>query len=305
MNELIADQLPLRRRGTLEIFDVSLKLYKRYFLPIIVWSIVLNLVRIAEYFLPGTGLISILITPLLIGAVGCCLAAAVHGHDVTIKDCWKFASKRYGAVLLVHILSGIWAFLICVGFAIVCSLLIFGGISFYSSVLSSVMNYNVASLVSVVLVIILGLIVSVIFSCVFAWTHMVPLALCLEGDGKDNTRFLKRVYNLMRGHWWRIFGLVSLVGIAILALVLILIGVATLITGMGTLKEIISGHLSSDNMIKLLTGFVSSFLLSLILVLWMPLYYLALGVQYLDLRVRKEALDLEWIAQEKPAELVE
>lgn len=303
MNELIGDQLPLRRRGTLEIFDVSLKLYKRYFLPIIVWSVVLNLTSSMGYFLPGAQLISLVIAPLLIGAVGCSLAAAVHGRDVTIKDCWKFASKRYGSVLLVQFLSGILAFLLCIGFAIVCSLLIFGGTFFYTSVLSSVMSYNVAAIVSVVFVIILGLIASVIFSCLFAWTHMVPLALCLEGDGKDNTRFLKRVYNLMRGHWWRIFGLVSLVGIAILALLLILVAVATLITGAGLLKEIISGHLSSNDTPKLMAGYISSF--SLILILWMPLYYLALGVQYLDLRVRKEALDLEWVAQEKPVELLE
>ncbi|MEO6907518.1 MAG: hypothetical protein ABI210_06470 [Abditibacteriaceae bacterium] len=298
MNELARDQLPLRKRGTLEIFDVSLKLFKRYFVPIIVWSLISGLVGLAGMVIPGAGLVSFVVTPFLLGAVGCCLAAAVHGRDVTIGDCWNFSKKRYGSILLVYFLSSLLAIIFALALIFVFVLLGLGGAYVFSRQLIS----STAGSISIaVLIIVAGLFTSVFFACLFAWMGMVPLALCLEGDGKDNVRFLRRTYNLMSGHWWRIFGLVSLVGIAILGLAVILMGMASVIIGIGTLKEITSGHISPESVTKIIAGYVGSF--SIISILWAPFYYLALGVQYLDLRVRKEALDLEWAAQEKPSEL--
>jgi hypothetical protein len=295
MNELVADQLPLRRRGTLEIFDVALKLFKRYFPPLIVWSLVSGLVGLLGMVIPMAGwLISLAVAPLLFGAVGCCVAAAVHGRDVSVKDSWNFISRRYGAVLSVYILSGLLSFVIAIGFIVIFSLLIVGGAAFFASRSGSV--FAIAG------IIILGLVGSFLFYCVFAWMTTVPLALCLEGDGQNNTRFLSRTYELMRGHWWRIFGLVSLVGLAMLGLTIILGGVANAIFGLGTLKDITSGHFSPVSITKVLAGYVESS--SIVSILWVPFYYLSLGVQYLDLRVRKEALDLEWAAQEKQNELV-
>ena len=300
MNESVRDQLPLRRRGTLEIFDVSLKLFKRYFLPIIVWSLVSGLAGLLGMVIPGAGMISFLVTPILLGAIGCSLAAAIHGRDVTFADCWNFAKRRYGAILLVYFVSSLVAFFIAFAAMIVVGLVAFAVTYLFTSQLPATSDITTILGVLGVTLVILGM--SVFFALVFAWMGMAPLALCLEGDGKDNLRFLRRTYDLMRGHWWQIFGLVSLVGLAILGLAIILMGLASLIIGMGTLKEVASGQVSPESISRLIAGYVGSF--SLISILWAPFYYLALGVQYLDLRVRKEALDLEWAAQETAAELV-
>lgn len=299
MNELVRDQLPLRRRGTLEIFDVALKLFKRYFAPLIVWSLVSSLASFISLLLPGVGwIMAIALAPIGIGSVGCCLAAAVHGRDITIKECWAFLSKRYGSVLLVYILSGLVTAVIVFALAIIFGVITVFVVTVFSQLISS---SDAITVLGVVGVIAISLCASVFLACLFAWMGMVPLALCLEGDGRDSGRFLRRTYDLMRGNWWRIFGLISLVGLAIIGLLAILLGLASAIIGLGTLKEITSGHISPDSIARLTAGYVGSF--SLVSILWSPFYYLTLGVQYLDLRVRKEALDLEWAAQEKPAEL--
>lgn len=300
MNELVRDQLPLRRRGTLEIFDVALKLFKRYFVPLIVWSLVASLASFVGMLLPAAGwIISVAMAPIAIGSVGCCLAAAVHGRDITIKECWAFLSKRYGSVLHVYILCGLVTVIFFIALMIVIGVLTFFAITVFTQLIPS---SDAASVLGVVGIIVAALCASAFFACLFAWMGMAPLALCLEGDGKDNGRFLRRTYDLMRGNWWRIFGLVSLVGLAILGLMVILMGMASVIVGLGTLKEVTSGHISPESITKLVAGYVGSF--SIVSILWSPFYYLTLGVQYLDLRVRKEALDLEWAAREEPAELV-
>lgn len=299
MNELVRDQLPLRKRGTLEIFDVALKLLKRYFAPLIVWSLVASLGGFVGMLVPGAGwIISIAVAPISIGAVGCCLAAAVHGRDITIKECWGFLSKRYGSVLLVYILSALVTIVLTIGLMIIGSVLAFVAIMAFSSVFST---SDLGTILAVVGIVVGGLCASVFFACLFAWMGMTPLALCLEGNGKDSGRYLRRTYELMRGHWWRIFALVSLVGLAILVLLAIMMGIAGLITGFGKLQEVLHGQMSPDSMAKILAGYMGSF--SLASIFWSPFYFLTLGVQYLDLRVRKEALDLEWAAQEQPSEL--
>lgn len=300
MNELTRDQLPLRKRGTLEIFDVSLKLFKRYFVPIIVWSLVSGLAGLLGMVIPGAGMISFLVTPILLGAVGCSLAAAIHGRDATFKDCWEFAKKRYGAILLVYFVSSLVAFLIA--FA---SMMVIGLVMFVVTYLITSQGFDssdLTTILGVVGIVVVGLCMSVFFALLFAWIGMTPLALCLEGDGKDNLRFLRRTYDLMRGYWWKIFGLISLVGLAILGLVVIFMGLASMIIGLGVLREVTNGQISPDSLTRLVAGYVGSF--SLVSILWAPFYYLALGVQYLDLRVRKEALDLEWAAQDRATELV-
>ena len=299
MNELVRDQLPLRRRGTLEIFDVALKLFKRYFAPLIVWSLVSSLASFISLLLPGVGwIMAIALAPIGIGSVGCCLAAAVHGRDITIKECWAFLSKRYGSVLLVYILSGLVTAVIVFAIVIIVVIVTVLANTVFPPLIST---SDAIAVLSVVVIVALLLCFSFFSACLFAWMGMVPLALCLEGDGRDSGRFLRRTYDLMRGNWWRIFGLISLVGLAIIGLLAILLGLASAIIGLGTLKEITSGHISPDSIARLTAGYVGSF--SLVSILWSPFYYLTLGVQYLDLRVRKEALDLEWAAQEKPAEL--
>ena len=301
MSELVRDQLPLRRRGTLEIFDVALKLFKRYFAPLIVWSLVASLAQFVGMLLPAAGwIISVAVAPIAIGSVGCCLAAAVHGRDITIKECWAFLAKRYGSVLHVYILCGLVTFLFVIALMIGIGVLTYFAIAVLSQFIQSSVITDVLAVAGIIVA---ALCASTFFACLFAWVGMTPLALCLEGDGKDNGRFLRRTYDLMSGNWWRIFGLISLVGIAILALLAILMGMASVIVGLGTLKEVASGHITPESITKLVAGYVGSF--SLVSILWSPFYYLTIGVLYLDLRVRKEALDLEWAAREQPIDLVQ
>jgi len=294
VNEL-GSQLPLRKRGTMEIFDVSVKLYKRYFVPIILWAAISGLAGLAGALIPGAGLISLFLTPIVIGSVGCCVAAAVHGHDVTIKDCWEFSKRRYGGILSAYITSSFLGLLIYGLYVMFAALLVYGGSAVFTSILPS----TALMVLGIILIAALVTVGSIILSCVYAWARTAPLALCLEGNGADNGRFLRRTYDLMRGQWWRIFALVSLIGLAAVALFLIIGGVASMVQGWDHVRDILRGQIDENSITQLIFG--SSMVLSLISILLTPLLYLSLAVQYLDLRVRKEALDLEWATRESAA----
>lgn len=291
MNEL-ANQLPLRKRGTMEVFDVSVKLYKRYFVPVILWAVLCGAAGLAGGVVPGAGLIAFFLTPFLIGSVGCCVAAAVHGNDVTVKDCWNFSKRRYSGILSAYFTSSFVGVIIMMLCGLAIWLLLYGGYSFLSGILPAAAVAVIGGIVVVIVI----CVASVFCSCVYAWMRMAPLALCLEGNGSDNGRFLRRTYELMRGQWWRIFALVSLVGLAAVALFLIVGGMASMVQGWDRLRDVLNGQVSDASITQLILGY--SMVISLVSVLLTPFLYLSLAVQYLDLRVRKEALDLEWATRE-------
>ena len=94
--------LPVRRRETLEIFDTSLKLYRRYFWVLLGWSALVSgvaLVPILSYFA------FIFALPVLYGAVSCCVAAAVRGQRVKFSQCWAFTKPRYWSLVGTTLLS--------------------------------------------------------------------------------------------------------------------------------------------------------------------------------------------------------
>jgi hypothetical protein len=141
---------------------------------------------------------------------------------------------------------------------------------------------------------VLGTIAAIASTVLLSWMGLVPIVVCMEDD-KRGTQALSRAYEILRGHWIRITSLMALVGFAILALYLILLGSMALLMGLNNIKDIANGRLLTNStfIIFLLAFGGSATLLGL---LYQPLYQLILTVFYLDVRVRQEALDLEWTA---------
>jgi hypothetical protein len=120
---------------------------------------------------------------------------------------------------------------------------------------------------------------------VYLWTGFAVAIPALLTEGVRGTKALGRSRALVKGFWWRVFGVVvlgyllsSILGGAIAGAV---VAVSTVQTGqasvLGVVVNIVSGTLSS----VLTTPFVAAF-----------------GtVLYFDLRVRKEAFDLQLLAQ--------
>jgi uncharacterized membrane protein len=108
--------------------------------------------------------------------------------------------------------------------------------------------------------------------------------LVLEKDTTANAA-LSRSWALTRGSRWRIFGLLVTLGLLLYIPIIALTTLATILLPSGE-----PGSATTGGLVALATaGVVQLFLY--------PLFYCVLTVAYYDLRVRKEAFDLEVLAQ--------
>ncbi|HEX8552041.1 MAG TPA: hypothetical protein VF681_10870 [Abditibacteriaceae bacterium] len=280
--------MPLRARGPMEILDTAVRVYKQYLWALLGWSAIVAIGGTLLSFLPGLSIATFLLTPLIVGACVCCIAAAVRGQPISFNGCWAFTKSRYGPMLGMYLLAGLVAFGFLIAFGILGGLLVWG--------IGSVASSDSASgLIAAVIVGAVGGIAALLFfSCLLIWSNVVLIVVCMEDD-KRGSPALRRAYDLLRGHWLRVSGLVTLLGFGMMALFVVLCALAAMILGVGALKDMFNGTSPDDSVVwAVLGGFGTAWIAMWIA--WNPIFYLTLTLFYLDLRIRKEALDLEWTA---------
>ena len=283
-NESTFAALPVRQRGTLEIIDTAMKLYRRYFGVLMGWSALVAVLFLLTFaFSFGTA--PFLVYP-LIPASGCCaVAAAVRGQPIAFNQVWDFAKPRFGALLLITFLSSL---LMSVAFGVVflvAMLIAVGGAWMFSAINAPTEFTAIAALIGTIAALIVGSVLSVL---AYAWLGLVPIIACLEDD-KRSAAALGRAWDLMKGSWLRVLGLATLLSIAITAVMGIVGGTIAFVgDGMGAFVD------NASDSLLLGLGLTFSGFFGLFFLFWNPIQTLVLAVLYLDLRVRKEALDLEW-----------
>ncbi len=276
--------LPVRQRGTLEIIDTAMKLYRRYFGVLMGWS-ALTAVLFLVTFTVSLGFGPLLVYPLIPGSGCCAIAAAVRGQRIGFGQVWEFTKPRYGALILITFLSSLLMG-VAFGVVFVVSMLIaLAGTWLFSALNAPTEITAIAAILGTIVALIVG---SILSALAYAWLGLVQIIACLEDD-KRGAVALGRAWDLMKGSWMRVLGLSTLLSIAVLA-VMGIIG--------GTLA-LLSQGLSIDDFSKTPSALMGLFLtfsgfLALFSLFWNPIQTLILAVLYLDLRVRKEALDLEW-----------
>lgn len=285
--------LPLRPRGILELVDVAIKVYRQYFAVLLGWSVLIAAGSILAGGLSQVVrfsglLLSLLLTPLITGVVACCLAAGVRGQRVDFSQCWHFTRPRFWPMVGLYILALLMLFVALIVFSLGCALI--GGLVF-------LFFRNAAPSAQLVLAligsIILLTVVTIFATVVAAWTNLVPIVVCMEPD-KMNSRALSRAYELMRGQWGRVCALTLMLGLGMLALYAILGLAAVLFIGLPRLRGVFSGHPLDIGIWPKIVGVV--LLNGVLYIIYKPIFTLILGLLYLDIRVRNEALDLEWNA---------
>ena len=278
---------PLRARGLLEIFDAAIKLYKQYFWVLLGWSAIVSGVSVLGSFVGGAT--AIFLTPLPIGAVVCCAAAAVRGQSVEFNQCWKFTQPRYWMMLAMYFLAAIVAFLVVGAFTVaLVAVVAAGAFGFQSAPLAAQIGLGVLAFVVV------GAVMTVVWTVCFSWVSLVPIVVCMEED-KKGTAALGRAMDIFKGNWLRITALMAIFGLGMLALMGILFGTASLVVGFGQIGDLLEGR-NVESAATWLAVVVMGLAYLVLAMLATPLYYLILTVFYLDVRVRREALDLEWTA---------
>jgi hypothetical protein len=282
----ISAPLPLRARGVLEILDVAIKLYRRYFWVLFAWSALV----ILPSFIPGVSYGAFLLTPLMIGATACCIAAAVRGQPAAFKQCWQFTRPRYGSMLGMYILAFLVVMLAIFGLMLVCGLIFgLGFLVFRDAPATAQIVATVTGMFLLLVVFTLG------GTAAMIWQSMVPIVVCMEAD-KAGSQALARAYELLRGHWVRVTTLMSVLVLGAFVLTAILgISGAMIAGGVPAIQRIFSGGQTPNNALLALFGGLALLWVTMY-VLWSPIFYITLALFYLDIRIRKEALDLEWSA---------
>ena len=274
--------LPVRARGTLEIFDTAFKLFRRYAGVLLGWSFlssVINLLQPVGFFL------YVFTMPLLFGAVACVIAAAVRGQNVRFSQVWGFTKPRYGALLGVLILA--WVLFFVVLLAATFGVLLVG-IGFASATagfgsLVAILAYIVGTLIGLVL----G---SLMLAILVGWFVLSPIVACLEDQHRGSSS-MGRAWALFNGNWRKACAVSLILTLATLS-ALVITGSFIGIVFYGGWDKFLGADASGSEFWSLMVGyggFSTVFLTAL-----MPVLSLVVGVFYLDLRTRKEALDLEW-----------
>lgn len=273
--------LPLRARNVLELLDTSLKVFKQYFWVLIAWSVLLNVIGMATSMW-------FLLTPLLLGICACCVAAAVRGQRVTFGQCWQFGSQRFGNMLLWYLLTTLISVLVIFGLSLLFFGIAMGGIWAFSGANSQIQLIGGVIGFAVMLVLF-----STAMVVVFTWSNIAPIIVCMEENNPEK-RVLRRSWDLMQGNWIRATTLVSLLSLASVALFVMMSGGSALIIGLEDVKKAFTGTQGAETpafwmfFVSLMFGYTG------VLILTQPAMLLAMVLFYVDLRIRKEALDLEW-----------
>ncbi len=195
--------------------------------------------------------------PFLIGGLTAASVGVAEGRELNFGDVMQRVLNRYWRTWGVVLLE----FLAALGLVIVAVVL------FLVPVLG-------------LLVGLFGLLPLAIFLFI-RWSVALPVIYAEETGSREG---LARSWNLVRGHWWRVFGILFLSGI----LVAILAGALGL--ALGIVAFVIPG-LSGDarGAVSVVAQTVASAAVS-------PVSAVITTLIYYDLRVRKEAVDLDQLA---------
>jgi hypothetical protein len=138
------------------------------------------------------------------------------------------------------------------------------------------------------LVIGLAVIVAIVGTFYLAASWLIaPVIVVVEKMGP--LAALSRAWRLSEGNRWRIIGIQALLGVLNLVLSILIAGVfGALEAGGGE-----PGQLGAANIVENLVNFAST-------IIWAPVEWIAFTVLYYDLRVRKEAFDLQLAAEALP-----
>jgi hypothetical protein len=287
--------LPLRQMGIGELLDGAIKLYRAEWKVLmgIVAFVLVPLTFLQAYLtrgLPGTfaqepvvtpdtldsaiiassivGLIQFLfIQPFLTAAVAHAAARVYLGEDVAVGPTYRFAITRVHSILWISILTFLAIAAIMVVVAIPGFLVIAAG-------------GEGAGAVVLVVILFLAAIALVILAAIRLFFASTVLVI----EGRKGTKALGRSWRLSKGHFWRLLGTLI---------------VTFLMAGIIASVLAIPGNIAADAIGS--QGWpVRALGDSLAAVLTTPFTTLITVLLYFDLRIRKEAFDLEVMAQELP-----
>ena len=201
------------------------------------------------------GLIALIIVPFSLGALYRAAVDGAKGQAMTIASVLKGTLARYWPLYGFAILTGLFGVVLVIVFVIGLVLLVLPGLA--------------------------ALCGGVYFAV--RWSVSIA-AMMAENIGP--IRGLGRSWNLVKGMWWRTFGIILL---AVIAYIIIYLALLALFTVVAAIMPAISTDTRSG---------VATAATTLVDALIAPMFPILLTLLYFDLRVRKEGLDLDQLAEQ-------
>ena len=197
------------------------------------------------------------------------------GRPTTFAGAFRRTLRRYMALAAYDLLVGLAALAVLV----VLLLVIFGGIA----LASAASNANAAVIVATVLIA-LGLLVAAMIAAAWLGIRLVVAVPAMLEEGLGPIAAVRRSWRLVQGSFWRI------VGIVVVVYVLAQVVQSALTAVFGLLALFIPG-LSGDA-----RGALLLVALTAVQVIVGPIFAIAVSLLYFDLRVRKDAFELDQLA---------
>ncbi|MDE0018126.1 MAG: hypothetical protein OXU51_18225 [Candidatus Poribacteria bacterium] len=287
----ISNTSPLQPMGFGEILDTIFSLYRKHFLLFLGIITVYFLGSLVTYLLDGSlqgsnrkdlvpNFVSIPFVLVSMGGVIIATAAIFLDRHITSSDALKQTLRRFWYLLGIYLL---WAAVLIIPFIV--SLLFLS-----SFVRRGIFSFRVLFIPFAFLP----------FSIYFAvrWGFVFEVLL-LEKTNVKNA--FKRSSELVRGTWWRVFGLLVLIlllSVAILYIVEISLGSIFILAkaaGGTDFKELIQWSvmeedLGSSNLIFYAIMTCTDLILKTLI---FPIWVIGIVLLYFDLRIRKEGFDIE------------
>jgi hypothetical protein len=249
-------------------------------------SDVLPLGQLALYYVLAFGLAIIqglVIQNLIAGALANAISRSYLGQPVSILGAYRFGAGRLGSLIVASLLLGLLA-LVLAGVVIgVPALLLIGAAA--SGRVDGVAGGLLFAFALIGLAILSILLAAMLLPRFLLATQAIVL------EGKEAVDGLRRSWQLVSGSFWRVLGVVVLMGLIVFVISFIFGLPASILNAILAVRQASPFALTS-------TQVLSNLLVEIGTILVMPLQLAVFTLLYYDLRVRKEGYDLQLMAQQ-------
>ena len=233
----------------------------------------------------GGTLLQNLATVLLSGLIVVAVSRSVLGRVASSNEVWERTKSKFlpliGLNIITSIISGL---MMIIGISLFFVLL--AGVTASAETETELFQDLGITLVGILILVVAGAIVGYYLSIKFS---VAQPAMVLENLGVFAS--IGRSWSLTRGNFWRLFGINILTNIIISMVTGVFSGVVVLL---GTFSTVVASSSTNDFMGALSITFIISMVMTAIsLLITLPFSSSVNALLYIDLRMRKEGLDVE------------
>ena len=233
----------------------------------------------------GGTLLQALATVLLSGLIVVAVSRSVLGRVASSKEVWERTKSKFLPLIGLNIITGIISGLMVI-IGIVAFFVLLASVASTAETETELWQGMGIALVGIFILIVAGVVVSSYLSIKFS---VASPAMVLENLGVFAS--IGRSWSLTRGNFWRLFGINILTNIIISMVTGVFSGVVVLL---GTFSTVVASSSTNDFMGALSITFIISMVMTAIsLLITLPFSSSVNALLYIDLRMRKEGLDVE------------